>query len=132
MTPTKDGATPHDFRGHLAGPAPFVQWVGLLLAPLAFAVHLQGAYLLVLADCGREGGAWRVHAASVVAVIVAAVGVWAAWVSWLRSGSRSPADEGTPAARTRLVAASGLGMSAILVLILIAQVVAGFIVPRCQ
>lgn len=132
MPPTTDPTTPNDHRGHLAGPAPVAMWVGLLLAPAAFFTHLQAGYLLVLGDCGRDGGKWLVHGAALVAVMLAAVGVWAAWAAWVKSGRRMPGDEGTPTARTRLLAVSGLGLSIVLLLILIAQLVAGFIVPRCQ
>lgn len=132
MSPTHDPTTPNDHRGHLAGPAPVAMWIGLLLAPTTFLVHLQVAYLLVLGDCGRDGGRWLVHGSGIVALLVAAIGLWAAWLTWIRSGRTDPGEEGTPTARTRLVGITGLGLSAALVLILAAQVVAGFVTPRCQ
>lgn len=132
MSPTTDPATSHDHRGHLAGPAPVLTWVGLLLSPAVFAVHLQGAYLLVLADCGQSGGAWRVHLAGILAVLLSAAGTFAAWVAWSRAGAELPGDDGTPTARTRLLAIAGGAMSAVLTLILLAQTVSGFVVPRCQ
>lgn len=132
MTPTLDPTTPNDHQGHRVGPAPVAMWVGLLLAPAAFFVHLQGAYLLVLRDCGRDGGRWLVHGAGLLAVLLAAAGVWAAWLTWVTAGRTSPSDDGTPAGRTRLLGIAGLAMSSILLLILIAQLIAGFILPRCQ
>jgi len=132
MVPTRDGATPHDYRGHLAGPAPLAQWIGLFLAPAAFFLHLQGGYLLVLNDCGRDGGAGLVHAAGIVALLLALVGVWAAWITWVRGGREQPSDSGDALGRTRLMAAFGLGVSAHLALVLAAQVVMGFTIPRCQ
>lgn len=132
MVPTTDPTTSHDHRGHLAGPAPVLTWVGLLLAPAVFAVHLQGAYLLVLADCGQSGGAWLVHGAGIVATLVAAAGTFAAWLAWSRAGAGSPGEEGTPMARTRLLAIAGGGLSSVLTLILLAQTIAGFFTPRCQ
>jgi hypothetical protein len=86
----------------------------------------------VLRDCGRDGGRLLVHLAALIAVAVAAAGVWAAWLTWVRAGGQKPGDGGEPVSRTRLLAASGLGVSALLVLILLAQFVAGFVVPRCQ
>lgn len=132
MAPTTDPTTPNDVRGHLAGPAPVLQWVGLFLAPAIFAIHLQGAYLLVLTDCGRSGGAWLVHLAGIAATLIAAAGTAAAWLTWIRAGAQQPGEEGTPTARTRLLAATGGGFSAVVTLILLAQTIAGFVVPRCQ
>ena len=75
MPPTSDPATPSDHRGHLAGPAPVAQWVGLLLAPAVFFVHLQVGYLLVLWACDARGptaeGMRAIHAAGALAVALA-------------------------------------------------------------
>lgn len=132
MTPTHDGATPHDYRGHLAGPAPVAQWIGVALSPAAFAAHLQGAYLLVLSDCGRDGGFGWVQLSGVVAVALSALGVWAAWLTWVRAGGGNAGDAGDPVQRTRFMGLVGMGTSGLVTLILIAQFVSGFIVPRCQ
>lgn len=129
---TSDPTKSHAYRGHAAGPAPVTQWLGLFLAPAAFFVHLQVGYLLVLRDCGRDGGQVLVHLAALAAVLLAAAGLWAAWVTWVRAGGEKPGDDGGPAPRTRLIAATGLGVSAVFVLILATQLVAGFIVHRCQ
>lgn len=127
-----EGNESHDYRGHERGPAPIAQWVGLLLAPLVFTVHLQTAYVLVQWACRRAAGMLPVHVAGAIAVALAAVGLWAAWIAWTRAGAEGPGDEGGPVARTRLLAATGLGMSGLLVLLLAAQLAAGFVVPACQ
>ena len=132
MAPTHDGATPHDYRGHVAGPAPVAQWLGLGLAPAAFVAHLQGAYLLVLADCGRDGGFGWVQLSGLLAIVIAGLGVYAAWLTWARAGREQPRDDGGPVPRTRFMGLVGLGVSGLTTLILVAQLVSGFVVPRCQ
>jgi hypothetical protein len=132
MTPTIDGRTPHDEPGHLTGPAPVAQWVGMFLAPVVFLLHLQGNYLLVLWACGRPMGALLVHLASALAVLLAAAGCWTAWVTWERAGGEEPGEGPGPVPRTRLLAASGMGFSAVVTLILLAQLVAGFFISPCQ
>lgn len=127
-----DGVRAHPWRGHARGPAPVSQWVGLLLAPAVFAVHLQLGYLLVIAACRQPRHAPWVHVAAIAAVLVAALGVLAAWLAWQRAGAEGPGDEGGPVARTRLLAALGIGMSAIVTLILLAQATLGFVAPMCQ
>lgn len=132
MAPTTDPTTPTDNPGHRTGPAPVAQWLGVGLAPAAFLVHLQAGYLLVLLDCGWDGGALLVHASAAMAVLVALAGAFAAWVTWTKSGREMPGDTPGALGRTRLFGIVGLALSGILTLILLAQFVAGFIVPRCQ
>ena len=132
MTPTHDPSTPSDHRGHLEGPAPISQWVGLLLAPAAFAAHLQVGYLLVLWGCGRSTGALWIHVAAAAAILLAALGVYAAWLAWVRAGGEPPGEGPGPVPRTRILAATGLSMSSVLVLILIAQLIAGFVISPCH
>jgi len=127
------------YRGHERGPAPRAQWVGLFLAPVTFFAHLQVGYVLVLWACtdGDPSGvlpAGRValHVAGALSVALAALGVWAAWLAWVRAGATEPKDRGGPLERTRFLAATGLGVSAILTLLLLAQWAAVFVVPPCQ
>jgi hypothetical protein len=132
MSPTRDGATPHDHPGHRTGPAPLLQWLGLGVAPAAFFAHLQGNYMLVYWSCNRDAGRLAVHAAGTVAVAVAAAGLWCAWLAWIRSGADDPGEQPGSVPRTRLLAAAGLGVSSLATLLLIAQLVSSFIVPMCQ
>ena len=107
------------------------QWTGLFLAPAVFFVHLQGAYLLVLRACQDNGMAW-VHAAGAVAVIVSAVGTFVAWRVWTATGGTSPGESTDTAARARFLGICGLVVSAMITLILVAQLVTGFFTSPCQ
>jgi len=131
MPPTADPGTPHDHRGHVEGPAPVAQWVGLLLAPAAFALHGQGAYLLVLRGCGRPSGFWLVHLAGAVAVLLAALGTATAVVAWRRAAHASEEREASTR-RTRLLGFTGVWMSAVLTLLLAAQWIESFVIPPCE
>ena len=132
MTPTSDPASPSDHRGHRAGPAPVAQWVGLGLAPATFVVHLQVGYLLVLWACGNRAHELWIHVAGVLSVVLAAVGTWAAWLAWVKAGAEAPGEGPGPVPRTRLLAVSGLGMSALLTLLLLAQWVTAFFLSPCH
>src|SRR3954468_16726797 len=48
------------------------QWVGLLLAPAAFFLHLQFAYAVVPWACRHRNDFW-IHASGVASVILAAI-----------------------------------------------------------
>lgn len=111
--------------------APVAQWVGLGLAPAAFAAHLQIAYNLVPWACVRGGEIW-IHVVGVVSVIVALVGSIVAWRVWLRAGREVPGEDGGSLPRTRFIGAVGLGTSSMLTLLLFAQWVTAFFLSPCQ
>ena len=107
------------------------QWTGLFLAPAVFFAHLQGAYLIVLWACERQGIGW-VHASGVVAIALSAIGTVVAWRLWKAAGSAAQGDLPGTRARARFIAECGLALSAVITLILVAQLVAGFFISPCQ
>lgn len=111
--------------------APVAQWVGLFLAPAAFALHLQITYSLVPWACVRHGDIW-IHVSGVVSVLLALAGSIVAWRVWMRAGRKVPGEGGGSLPRTRFMGAVGLGMSAMLTLLLFAQWVAAFFLSPCQ
>jgi hypothetical protein len=107
------------------------QWVGLLLAPAAFFAHLQLAYAIVPLACRDDNDLW-IHVSGVASVVLAAIGTFVAWRAWHRAGGGPPGDGGGVEPRARFLGVTGLGVSAILTLILAAQWVAAFIISPCQ
>jgi hypothetical protein len=112
-------------------PSLVAQWVGLLLAPAAFFAHLQGAYVLVPRACRYHADVW-LHVVGVAGVLVAAAGAWTAWRVWEATGRHATTETGGPVPRSRFMGATGLGVSALLTLILLAQWVAAFFITPCQ
>lgn len=118
------------------GPAPVRQWVGFLLPPAVFFAHLEIGYLLAQWACAARAFGW-VHVAGVAAVITAAAGTVVAFGVWKLASSRAadmglPEDAGGAIARTRFLGMTGAWMGAILVLLLVMQTVAGFVISPCQ
>ena len=107
------------------------QWTGLFLAPAVFFLHLQGAYLLVLWACERQGIEW-IHAVGAAAVIVSMIGVFVDWRVWRAAGRTEQSDLPGTKARARFLAECGFFLSAVITLILIAQVITGFFISPCQ
>lgn len=107
------------------------QWTGLFLAPAVFFAHLQGAYLLVLWACERQGIEW-IHAAAALAVIGSAAGAFVAWRVWSAAGRAADGDKPGTRPRARFIAECGLLLSAVITLILLAQLVSGFFISPCQ
>jgi hypothetical protein len=106
-------------------------WAGLLLAPAAFFVNLELGYLLVRPSCPRDD-ALPIHAVHAASLVLALTGLVIAWRSWQAEGTRWPDDEGGPPARTRLMAALGVALSALLVLTIVAQSIPTFVLDPCQ
>ena len=112
-------------------PAPVAQWVGAFLAPAAFAAHFQIDYVLVRWVCLRNADVWM-HVVDLSAIALSGIGTWAAWHAWVQAGRVDPGEEGGPLPRTRFLGATGLGFSALITLVLIAQWIAAFFISTCQ
>jgi hypothetical protein len=122
----------HTFpRRDEAEPAPVAQWVGMFLAPVAFAAHLQISYVLVRWACLRDADVWM-HVVDLAAIALAAAGAWAAWRTWMAAGRAHPGEEEGTLPRTRFLGALGLGFSAIITLVLVAQWIGAFFISTCQ
>ena len=109
-------------------PAPVAQWVGLFLAPAAFAAHLQISYMLIRWACLRGADVW-VHVVDVLAIVLAALGTVVAWRVWAH---HDPGEGGGALPRTRFLGATGVGFSGMITLVLIGQWVAAFFIGTCQ
>lgn len=114
-----------------ASPRLAAQWTGLLLAPATFFAHLQGAYVLVPRACRYDATAW-LHVVGAAAVLLAAAGAWVAWRVWSHAGRHETTEAGGPLPRARFLGLVGFAMSALLVLLLLAQWGAGFVISPCQ
>jgi hypothetical protein len=101
-------------------------WAGLLLAPAAFFIDLE-----LGPSCPRDD-ALPIHAVHAVSLVLALAGLAIAWRSWEAEGTRSPADEGGPVARTQFMAGLGVALSALLVLTLVAQWIPTFVLDPSQ
>jgi hypothetical protein len=111
----------------------FALWVGVLLGPAAWAAQQQALYTMVPWAC-RTGHAAALHAVSVAAVIVAAIGALVARRNWSRAGGGEMDDDdrGGARARSRFLALLGLVASAFFALVIVAQGIASFIVRPCM
>ena len=107
------------------------QWMGLLLAPAAFFLHLQFAYAVVPWACRHRNDFW-IHASGIASVVLAALGTLVAWRVWQREGGTDPGEGYGISPRARFMGVVGLGTSAVITLILLAQWVAVFVVSSCQ
>ena len=127
----------HEVLGSGREPARVLQWLGFFLAPAVFFVHLEIAYVLIPWECTTQDQLWQ-HLVGFIAVVLCLAGVAAAWVSRARTSDAGIHPPGHPVEgpgalfRTRFIADTGLGVSALLTLIVLTQVIAGFFITVCQ
>lgn len=115
----------------LTPPRTAMQFAGLLLAPATFFAHLQGGYVLVPRACRYHADVW-IHVLGIASVALAALGTFIAWRVWSDTGRDRTTETGGPLPRARFLGVSGLGVSALITLILLAQWIAAFWISPCQ
>lgn len=118
-------------REHDGIPGRLAQFAGMLLAPAAFFAHLQGGYVLVPRACRYHAEVW-LHVVGVASVLVAAWGLWIAWRVWQATRGGAPDDAFGARPRARFFGVVGVGVSALLVLLLVMQWLAAFFISPCQ
>jgi hypothetical protein len=105
-------------------------WLAILIGPLAWLVYLQTAYALVPWACRRPtGGLIALLAAGVLALALSTAGLATAWKAWRRA---DPTDAGTATARTRFMALTGIGISALFVLTVVAGMLPLLLLAPCE
>ena len=106
-------------------------WVGLLLAPFAFLINLEVAYALVPRACSSRSEL-PVHLVHLVCMLLTLYGLLTAWRCWKATGATWPGEEGDPLARSRFMAGTGLLVSAMFVLVIVAQWIPSLVLDPCQ
>lgn len=104
-------------------------WAGWLLGPLAWAVHLQGSYLLVARVC-HTGDTWLLHLLTLLTLALAGAGALIAWRQWQRIGRQWP-NGGGVATRSRFLAVAGMLLSGLSGLIILAEGIPNFVLGAC-
>ena len=109
----------------------FWLWVGLLTAPLVFLLHLEANYALVTQLC-QSTHKMGMHLVTLTALLVSAAGGLVSWRNYRAAGRKLPGDGATVLERSRLMAAVGIFISLLFMLILVAQWIPQFIFDPCQ
>ena len=104
-------------------------WLTILVGPLAWLAFLQTAYALLPGACRHPmGGMIALLAAGALALSTA--GLVAAWRGWRRVGRAAPGGAAT--SRARVVALTGIGTSALFVLIVVAGMLPLLLLAPCN
>src|SRR5690606_9900923 len=105
-------------------------WAGVLLAPVAWAVHLCVIYAMSSFVC-TPPVLWPFYLSSGVALLVALAGGWTAWGVWKRTEDE-PEEAPTSRARGRFMTLGGLLMTGLFVIAILAQTIPMFLLEPCR
>jgi hypothetical protein len=106
-------------------------WAGILIAPLAFLIHLSINYALVTQLC-QSPHKLSMHLVTILFLLIAAGGGFIAWLNWARLGRKWPGEGGNVRERSRFMAVVGFIISVLVIFSLIAQWIPQFIFDPCQ
>src|SRR3954470_6357162 len=106
-------------------------WLGLLIAPLVFLLHLEVNYSLVTQLC-QSTHKIAIPLVTLAAILVAAAGGLIAWRNWREAGRKLPGEGGTIIEPSRLMAAVGVFISLLFIVILVAQWIPQFFFDPCH
>ncbi len=106
-------------------------WAGVFAGPVAWFAQFQVAYWLAPGACAGMGRL-PLHLSTLIGLVVALGGGWAAWRSWKRADlDRPPAQEGGPVARVRFLASLGVMGGPFFALVILAQWFAIVLLDPC-
>jgi hypothetical protein len=107
--------------------------VGVVGGPLAVLLGLQGKYTVAqLWACGSGIGAVAVHLVALATLLLAAGCGVLAHRQWRGAGREDPGDLDGREGRTRVLAAIGVGMSALSALFIVSQWLPQLFIHPCQ
>jgi hypothetical protein len=95
-------------------------WTGIVGAPLIWLIVLELNYALSPAAC-RSGDKSALLIGTSVALVLSFTAAFIAWRSWHAAGSVMATTAGDPVTRGRFMALAGLGLSALMTLLIIAS-----------
>ena len=108
-------------------------WIGLLLAPTAFLLNLEFAYLVAGWGCKQASmPPAALHLVHAVCLLLVCIGGLIAWRQWRAVGPRWPGEAGGPEGRTRFMAGLGLATSAFFALAIVAQWIPSISLHTCR
>ena len=106
-------------------------WLAIVIGPLAWLAYMQTAYALVPWACRRPtAGMIALLVTGALALALSTAGLVTAWSAWRRDGARTTA--GPAPERTRFMALTGIGTSALFILIVVAGMLPVLLLAPCS
>lgn len=104
-----------------------VLWTCILAPPTAWMLNLETNFALAPLAC-TTGSKFMLQAVSAVALIIAITSAVTSWMQW----EKLPVEHNPTQQRARTLALSGILLSAMFALVIIAQTLPHFILSPCE
>lgn len=106
-------------------------WASILAGPFIWFVNFCFAFFMDPWVCAFR---WKplLFAAFALSLLLCAASAGVGWVQWQRLGREMPGEGGGPEPRARMMAFSGLLLSAMAFLVILAQSMPPLILETCQ
>lgn len=105
-------------------------WFAVLGSAVIWFAQLQTSYSLVMWAC-TTGSRWSLHAASLLFLVLGAIPGWTAWQEWSGLAKHETERQSAGDGRRRFMALLGLMLTAIFLLLMIAQAIPSFFFDPC-
>lgn len=116
-------------QSHTVGLLPL--WFGVLTGPIAWTAHLVISFLLVPYSCFIGSVIWLHVTTVITAAPTVAAGIVSYW-AWKKAGVGEETDVGGTVGRSVFMAISGMYLSALFLLIILAEGMGPFFINPCQ
>jgi len=110
---------------------PLRLWWGVIGAPLIWLLYLQAAYTITTWTCAPRRLVMLIITFAIAAAAVSATG-WIAWQSWQRLRKSTSGDDEVAAQRNHFMVLSGLGISALIALLVLASAIPIGYLQMCE
>jgi hypothetical protein len=107
------------------------QWIGVLGGPLVWLVFLQVNYMLAPSACLSQNKT-ILGIVTVIALFGTVASAFAAWRAWHQAGATAHTEEAGAIGRSRFMALSGIGLSALFALVVLASAIPIVFLGACD
>ena len=107
-------------------------WYGLLGGPVVMFLHGAVNFVMIPWACGagKQSALWL---SSIIGILVAGSAIFVAYRKWLEAGAEwDPTQDFGPVPRGRFMAIVGMAVSAMCMLVIIADGIAAMFLGACQ
>jgi hypothetical protein len=109
----------------------FFQWIGILGGPLVWLAFLQVNYMLAPSACLSQNKT-TLGIITMIALFGTLAAAFAAWRAWHQTGATSQTEEGGAIGRGRFMALSGIGLSALFAVVVLASAIPIIFLGACD
>jgi hypothetical protein len=109
----------------------FSQWIGVLGGPIVWLIFLQVNYMLAPSACLSQNKT-MLGIVTIIALFGTIGSAFAACRAWHQAGATSHTEEGGSIGRSRFMALSGIGLSALFALVVLASAIPIIFLGACD